>query len=47
MSDEEVVQTIKEIDSNQKIYDRIISEPLFENKISLDSISQKIFSILK
>jgi len=47
MSDEEVVQTIKEIDSNQKIYDRIISEPLFENKISLDSISEKIFSILK
>jgi alpha(1,3/1,4) fucosyltransferase len=47
MSDEEVIETIKEIDTNRELYDRINSEPLFENKISLEPLIKNLFKILK
>lgn len=47
MSDEEVMEKIKKIDTDSKMYDIINSEPLFENKISIDSIAKQIYNILK
>jgi hypothetical protein len=47
MSDEEVIETIKEIDTNRELYDRINSEPLFENKISLEPLIKNFYKILK
>ena len=47
MSDEEMIETIKEIDTNRELYDRINSEPLFENKISLEPLINNLYKILK
>lgn len=47
MPDEEVFETIKQIDTNKELYDRINSEPLFENKISIDPIIKTLYNILK
>ena len=47
MSDEEVIETIKQIDTNKELYDTINSEPLFENKISLEPLINNLYKILK
>ena len=47
MSDEEVIETIKQIDTNKELYDTINSEPLFENKISLEPLIKNLYKILK
>ena len=47
MSDEEVIETIKQIDTNKELYDTINSEPLFENKISLEPLTKNLYKILK
>jgi hypothetical protein len=46
MSDKELVEKIKEIDSNDKLYNSIINEPIFDKKISLDNISNFFYNIL-
>ena len=46
MSDEELVEKIKKIDSNDKLYNSIINEPIFDKKISLDNISNFFYNIL-
>jgi hypothetical protein len=47
MDDEELVEKIKEIDSNESLYNSIISQPLFTEKKTLDSIKEYLFNILK
>jgi ASC-1-like (ASCH) protein len=47
MSDTEVIEKIKEIDTNQELYDKINSEPLFKNKISLEPLIKNFYNILK
>jgi len=47
MSDEEVIETIIQIDNDKRVYDDLITEPLFENKISLEPIVKKFYKILK
>jgi hypothetical protein len=47
MSDQEVIETIKQIDTNKELYDVINSEPLFENKISLEPLIKNLYKILK
>jgi hypothetical protein len=47
MSDEELIETIKQIDTNKELYDRMNSEPLFENKISLEPLIKNLYKILK
>jgi hypothetical protein len=47
MSDEEVIETIKKIDTNKELYDRMNTEPLFENKISLEPLIKNLNNILK
>lgn len=47
ISDEELVQIIKDIDTNESLYKTIFNEPLFEKKITLDSIISFFTKILK
>lgn len=47
MSDEELNETIKQIDSNEKIYKDINSEPLFEKNIDLEPIVKNLYKILR
>jgi len=47
MPDEEVIETIKQIDTNKELYNTINSEPLFENKISLEPLIKNLYKILK
>ena len=46
MSDEELIEKIKEIDSNDDLYNKILNEPIFSKKVSLDDISDFIYKIL-
>lgn len=46
MSDEELIEKIKEIDSNDELYNKILNEPIFNKKVSLDDISNFIYKIL-
>lgn len=46
MNLEEVFDTIKMIDTNDKLYNKIISEPLFNKEVSLDNIKKFFYSIL-
>lgn len=47
MSDEELNEAIKQIDSNEKIYKDINSEPLFEKNIDLEPIVKHLCKILR
>lgn len=47
MSNEELVEKVKEIDLNDKLYQEILNQPLFTNKVSLDPIRNHLFNILK
>lgn len=47
MSPNEMVEKIKDIDSDEKLYNQIISEPLFESKVSLEPIIKIFNNILK
>lgn len=47
MSDEEVNEIIKEIDTNKNLYEKMNSEPLFERKMSIDPIVKIFYNILK
>lgn len=47
LSDGELVEVIKEIDSNDKLYKKIFDEPLFVEKVSLESIKQFFYETLK
>jgi hypothetical protein len=47
MSNEQLVETVKEIDLNDKLYLNILNQPLFVNKVSLDPIRNHLFNILK
>ena len=47
MSDEELMQKIMEIDSNDFLYKNIISQPLFADHIYIDPIKNYLYSILK
>lgn len=47
MSDEELVEKIKEIDSNDRLYKSIVNQPLFTEKINLNLIRKFFIDILK
>jgi hypothetical protein len=47
MSDEELVEKIKEIELNDDLYDDMINQPLFTTKKNLDSIRNNFNNILK
>jgi hypothetical protein len=47
LSDHELVEVIKEIDSNDKLYKKIFDEPLFVEKVSLKSIKKFFYETLK
>lgn len=47
MSDEELVEKIKEIDSDDRLYKSIVNQPLFTEKINLNSIKKFFIDILK
>ena len=46
MSDEELVQTIIELDQSEVLYDKILREPIFTEKLSLDGIKNFMYEIL-
>jgi len=46
MSDEELIEKIREIDSNDELYNSMLNEPIFSKKVSLDSISNFFYKIL-
>ena len=46
MSDEELVQTIIELDQSEVLYDKISREPIFTEKLSLDGIKNFMYEIL-
>jgi hypothetical protein len=47
MTDEEVVETIKRIDTDEVEYKKIISEPLFKSKLNIEPIINYFYNILK
>jgi len=47
MTDEEVIEIIEKIDTDDELYDKMRSEPLFENKVTLDPIIENFYKILK
>jgi hypothetical protein len=47
MDNEELVEKIKEIDSNESLYNSIASQPLFAEKKTLDPIKEYLFNVLK
>lgn len=47
MTDEELIEKVKEIDSNDKMYDDMIQQPLFNTQVSLDGIRNYLLEILK
>lgn len=47
MSMEEMLEKVIEIDSNDKLYNELKNQPLFLNKVSLDSIRKFFIGILK
>ena len=46
MSDEELVQTIIELDQSEVLYNKILREPIFTEKLSLDGIKNFMYEIL-
>jgi hypothetical protein len=47
MTGEEVIEIIEKIDTDDELYDKMRSEPLFENKVTLDPIIENFYKILK
>jgi hypothetical protein len=47
MENEELVEKIKEIDSDESLYNKIISQPLFTKKKTIEPIKDYLYSILK
>lgn len=47
MSFEQILDKVKEIDCDDNLYHNIRNQPLFKEKVSLDSITKNIISILK
>jgi len=46
MSDEELVQRIVELDQSDQLYNDMVSQPIFNEKVSLDSVKEFMFEIL-
>lgn len=46
MSDEELVEKIVEIDQSEEIYKEMIGQPMFNEKVNLDSIRNFLFEVL-
>lgn len=46
MSDEELLEKIIEIDESDKLYNEILSQPIFDKEVSLDSIRKFLFEVL-
>ena len=46
MSDDELVEKIAEIDSSDKLYNEILSQPIFDKKVSLDDVTTFLSEVL-
>jgi hypothetical protein len=46
MSDEELIQKIIELDQSDNLYNKIVKEPIFTEKVSLDNIKDFLFKSL-
>ena len=47
MSDDELIEIVKEIDSDDELYKKIFNEPLFDSEVSLEPIVNFFVEILK
>jgi len=46
MSDEELLERIIEIDESDKLYNEILSQPIFNKEVSLDSVRKFLYEVL-
>jgi len=46
MSDEELLERIIEIDESDKLYNEMLSQPIFDKEVSLDSVRKFLYEAL-